>query len=201
MNMFIQTIPALNVAMACFTRIQSFLNSDALQDHRLPMTPPNRHVGSSACASLSGIELETLNTYNSNPELELNLVSIRNASFSWNTSAEPVIRDLSFNLERHKLYFLVGPVGSGKSTLLKGLLGETPSSQGFVYSSSKGTAFVDQTPWIRSGTIKENILGISNFDESWYNQVVHVCALEADIAILPKGHSQFMHLKISLPSY
>jgi ATP-binding cassette subfamily C (CFTR/MRP) protein 1 len=71
--------------------------------------------------------------------------------------------------------------------LLKGLLGETPSSQGFVYSSFPSTAYVDQTPWIQNGTIQQNILGISTFDEPWYRQVVRACALEHDIALMPKG--------------
>jgi ABC-type bacteriocin/lantibiotic exporter with double-glycine peptidase domain len=74
--------------------------------------------------------------------------------------------------------------------LLKGLLGETPSSQGFVYSSFPSTAYVDQTPWIQNGTIQQNILGVSTFDEPWYRQVVRACALEHDIALMPKGHGK-----------
>jgi len=74
--------------------------------------------------------------------------------------------------------------------LLKGLLGETPSSQGFVYSSFPSTAYADQTPWIQNGTIKQNILGISTFDEPWYQQVIRACALEHDIALMPKGHGK-----------
>jgi ATP-binding cassette subfamily C (CFTR/MRP) protein 1 len=95
---------------------------------------------------------------------------------------------LTFNVRRTQLYFIIGPVGSGKSTLLKGLLGETPSSQGFVCSNSPETGFLAQTPWIRNGTIKQNILGISAFDEPWYKQVVHACGLESGIAILLKEH-------------
>lgn len=73
--------------------------------------------------------------------------------------------------------------------MLKGLLGETPSSEGFIYTDTTEIAFVDQPPWIRNGTVQQNILGISLFEEAWYNQVVSACALLGDIAILPKGHA------------
>jgi ATP-binding cassette subfamily C (CFTR/MRP) protein 1 len=68
--------------------------------------------------------------------------------------------------------------------LLKGLLGETPSSQGFVYSNFPSTAYV------QNGTIQQNILGVSTFDEPWYQQVVRACALEHDIALMPNGHGK-----------
>jgi len=77
---------------------------------------------------------------------------------------------------------------------LKGLLGETPSSQGFVYSDSPTTAFVDQTPWVQNGTFQDNILGISSFDEPWYSKVVHACSLDVDIANLPRGHGSLIKL-------
>ena len=109
-------------------------------------------------------------------------------------TVRPVMRDITFNLPRHQFCFIIGPVGSGKSTLLKGLLGETPSSQGFVYSNFPSTAYVDQTPWIQNGTVQQNILGISTFDEHWYRQVVKACALEQDISLMPKGHG-----KLSIP--
>ena len=105
------------------------------------------------------------------------MIVAQNASFSWVAGSGPIVRDVSFTLRRNQFCFIIGPVGSGKSTLLKGLLGETPSSQGFVYSSFPTTAYVDQTPWIQNGTIQQNILGVSTYDEPWYRQVVRaLCA-------------------------
>lgn len=37
MNTLVSAIPMLNAAMACFARIESFLNSDARRDDRLPL--------------------------------------------------------------------------------------------------------------------------------------------------------------------
>lgn len=188
MNTLIRTIPALNSAMACFARIQSFLNSDARKDHRLPL---HGSLPSSGQTSMSDIELEVFqDSSESSKGPHSPILITQNASFGWEPEGSPVVSDVSFALTNHHFCFIIGPVGSGKSTLLKGILGETPSSQGFVYSHSQSTAYVGQTPWIQNGTIQQNILGISSFEEPWYNQVVRACALEVDVAKLPKGHGK-----------
>jgi ATP-binding cassette subfamily C (CFTR/MRP) protein 1 len=193
MNTLVSTIPLLNAAMACFDRIESFLKSDARRDHRLPLIQPAKpNEDSSAPSTNDGIEMKSLPTSNIKSETVSTMMAAQNASFAWTLEGEPAVHDLSFDLKRHQFCFVIGPVGCGKSTLLKGLLGESPSPQGFVYSNVPGTAFVDQTPWIRNGTIQQNILGISAFEEPWYSQVIHACALENDIAILPKGHGELL---------
>lgn len=135
-------IPLLNAALASFTRIESFLKSDARKDHRLPLIDPAGQI-SSIPQGNGDIELQSLKS----PTAESSsiLLVAQNASFAWSEGGVPAIRDLNLVLKRHQLCFVIGPVGCGKSTLLKGLLGETPSSQGFVYSNSPDTAFVDQT--------------------------------------------------------
>jgi ATP-binding cassette subfamily C (CFTR/MRP) protein 1 len=189
MNTLVRTIPSLNAAWACFDRIEDFLKSDARQDHRLPLfgiSEPERRVSPQF---IEGIELEPLGPV-SNADANSTIIATQNASFAWTANEQPTVSNLNFNIQRHQLLFIIGLVGSGKSTLLKGLLGETPSTQGFVYSTSPETAFVDQSPWVRNGTIRENILGISAFQESWYNKVIHCCGLQSDISSMPKGHGQ-----------
>lgn len=193
MNELVSSIPLLNAAIASFTRIESFLKSDARKDHRLPLTNPHAHDDSSSVSPENGdIELKPLQS--SVSKFSSSLILAQNATFAWSDGGKPAIRDLNFDLKRHQICFIIGPVGCGKSTLLKGLLGETPSSQGFVYSNSPDTAFVDQTSWVRNGTIQQNILGISAFEEPWYSQVVHACGLESDIAILPRGHGTSIYI-------
>lgn len=194
MNAIVFTIPMLNAAMACFERIQSFLMSDARRDHRLPLMDsagPAFMDDSSTASFNDGIAMKTFSSNMQQRELSSSLIVAQDASFAWSLSAQPAVSDLNFILQRRQLCFIIGPVGSGKSTLLKGLLGETPSSQGFVYSTSLDTAFVDQTSWIRNGTLQQNVLGISTYDEKWYSKVIHCCGLEGDIGILPKGHCRF----------
>jgi len=189
MNTLMRTIPNLNAAIACFDRIQTFMESDARRDHRLPLESPSTLISTDG-----DIEMSELSRTKSQPPI----VITQSASFSWTEGAAPTIPDFTFTLLRRQFCFVIGPVGSGKSTLLKGLLGETPSSKGFVYSDSSRVAYVEQTPWIQNRTIQENILGVSSLDISWYNQVIHVCALEQDIAILPKGNGKFSEFNLLL---
>jgi len=186
MNTLVRTIPMLNASVACFTRIQAFLNTDARRDHRLPLSRPE---SSGSTISTTNIELQILVPLESERSRR-SIIATQHASFGWEAAELPAVSDATFNLLRHQFCFVIGPIGSGKSTLLKGLLGETPSTQGFVYSDSPTTAFVDQTPWIQNGTIKQNILGISAYDEPWYEQVIRACALEFDISKLLRGHGK-----------
>ncbi|MCJ1434939.1 hypothetical protein MMC27_004309 [Xylographa pallens] len=187
MNIAITTVPYMNAAMACLDRIQSFLESDARKDHRLQLsTPLNETV---LPVPKGSIELRNIPSGSGNNKALPQLIATQNASFAWSVLAKPVVNDVTFQLLRGQFCFIIGPVGCGKSTLLKGLLGETPSVKGFVYSNTPATAYVDQTSWIQNGTIQQNILGISAFEEQWYAQVVRACALEYDISKLPNGHA------------
>ncbi|KAK6614850.1 multidrug resistance-associated protein 1 [Botrytis cinerea] len=181
MNTLVRTIPQINSAVACFDRIQTFMLSDARKDHRLPLS--GSQSSDTTSDSSQGIELKDMS-----PALNPSAMIIaQNASFAWSQDARPVINDFSFTLPCSQSLFIIGPVGCGKSTLLKGLLGETPSSKGFIYAKTARTAYVEQSPWIQNGTIQDNILGPTTFDSPWYDQVVRACALEHDIAILPNG--------------
>lgn len=63
--------------------------------------------------------------------------------------------------------------------------------KGFVYSSVKEIAFVDQTPWIQNTSIKQNVLGLERFEENWYAEVMRVCELVYDARELPDGDGMF----------
>ncbi|KAF7960469.1 hypothetical protein EAE96_000149 [Botrytis aclada] len=181
MNTLVRTIPQINSAVACFERIQTFMLSDARTDHRLPLGGSQSSDNTSD--SSQGIELKDMSAV-LNPSA---MIIAQNTSFAWSQDALPVINDFSYTLKCSQSLFIIGPVGCGKSTLLKGLLGETPSSKGFIYAKTARTAYVEQSPWIQNGTIQDNILGPSIFDSPWYDQVVRACALEHDIAVLPNG--------------
>jgi ATP-binding cassette subfamily C (CFTR/MRP) protein 1 len=198
-NTLLRAIPALKSALACFGRIQNFLVSPSRQPHVLRLNAPTDADG-----CLSGHELSINTTYldlvtDENIEL-VNLtpqmgnfshpimIDVRNASFAWTVGGPPIIHDVSCSVLRNSFVFVIGPVGCGKSTLLKGLMSETPSSRGFVYCSSSGISFVDQTPWIQNTTIQQNIIGPAILDEEWYREVVRACCLDHDIAALSNSH-------------
>uniref|UniRef100_A0A8R1ETX6 ABC transmembrane type-1 domain-containing protein n=1 Tax=Caenorhabditis japonica TaxID=281687 RepID=A0A8R1ETX6_CAEJA len=48
-------------------------------------------------------------------------------------------------------------------------------------------AYVPQQPWIQNMTLRDNITFGRPFDRKRYDQVLHACALKADIKILPAG--------------
>lgn len=62
---------------------------------------------------------------------------------------------------------VIGRVGSGKSTLLSAILGEIDKVEGQVSRRGK-IAYIPQTSWLRSATIRENIVFESEYDEKRY---------------------------------
>jgi ATP-binding cassette subfamily C (CFTR/MRP) protein 1 len=194
LNVFLRTIQLIHSALACFGRIQSFLAADSLQGHVLPLNASSyssikevRRTTDLESENAKSIQLQDLGSNLTNRSAAMN---VRNASFSWGNNAAPTINDVSFSIHRGDIVFVIGPVGCGKSTLLKGLMSETPSSQGFVYSSISEIAFVDQTPWVQNVTIQQNVVGPSILNQAWYDEVIHACALDHDIASMPKRDSK-----------
>lgn len=54
--------------------------------------------------------------------------------------------------------------------------------------SRRGTiAYIPQTSWLRSSTIRDNILFETPYDEARYNHILKICELETDLDILPGG--------------
>lgn len=49
---------------------------------------------------------------------------------------------------------------------------------------SIGFGYVPQSPWLQRGTIRDNIVWGSVFDEQWYKSVLFACALNDDIIAL-----------------
>ncbi|RDW82931.1 cyclic peptide transporter [Coleophoma crateriformis] len=193
----LRTIPNLKAGLACFDRIQSFLESDSRRFHVLPLN---------AASNLSNLNFNedpvAITDVDVHPNMSFELqefevqlphpskvlIDVRNASFGWSLSGPPQINDVTFSVAQGSFVFIIGPVGCGKSTLLKGLMSETPSLKGFVYSNSLESAFADQSPWIQNTSIRDNIIGTAIFNESWYNEVIEACALQYDIAALPDSH-------------
>ncbi|HVZ34372.1 MAG TPA: ATP-binding cassette domain-containing protein, partial [Polyangiaceae bacterium] len=53
------------------------------------------------------------------------LIRVRGLEFGWDSHV--LLRDASFDIERHDVFLILGGSGSGKSTLLRHLIGlETP---------------------------------------------------------------------------
>jgi hypothetical protein len=57
-----------------------------------------------------------------------------------------------------------------------------------VFTTDRSVAYVPQQPWILNGTVRDNILFGSKFDEDRYRQTISACALDHDISQLIAGH-------------
>uniref|UniRef100_A0A8C8DUL0 Canalicular multispecific organic anion transporter 1 n=1 Tax=Oryzias sinensis TaxID=183150 RepID=A0A8C8DUL0_9TELE len=113
-------------------------------------------------------------------------VSVRNGSFSWERDAEPLLKDVSLDIEPGRLVAVVGAVGSGKSSLMSALLGEMHCTEGFI--NIKGSlAFVPQQAWIQNATLRDNILFGSPHEEKRFQEVIQACALGPDLKLLAAG--------------
>ncbi|KAK2590420.1 hypothetical protein QQS21_011893 [Conoideocrella luteorostrata] len=179
----------LSAAFGAFDRIQKFLTEASRVDYRelaAPVTGSKRHPHHSH----GSIELQSLRSSAAfRDEAAANSdtsVEVKGCSFAW-TADKTVIKHIDLRLSRGQLAMIVGPVASGKSTLLKGLLGEVTHASGRIRLQTNRTSWCDQNPWILNQSIRQNIIGYSQFNEALYIQVTEACDLQSDFLQLPLG--------------
>ncbi|KAI0126691.1 P-loop containing nucleoside triphosphate hydrolase protein [Xylariales sp. AK1849] len=163
-------------SMACLDRIQDFLLLEKRTDYRLTdphPNPPSRHSF----------------LHENEEKLENPLIDARDASFGWDKDeGKVVLKNVSIEILPSTFNLLVGPVASGKSTLLKSFLGETYLYSGSIsFGNIEEVAYCDQDAWILNQSIRDNIVGFSQFSEDFYNRVIVACQLEEDLGHLPAG--------------
>ncbi|KAL3689444.1 hypothetical protein R1sor_015753 [Riccia sorocarpa] len=108
-------------------------------------------------------------------------ISMHKAVLSWESdAATPTLREIDFDVKHGQHVAVCGPVGAGKSSLLYSILGETLKLSGDVKVSGT-VAYVAQTAWIQSGTVRDNILFGKPMDKDRYEQTIKACALDSDI--------------------
>lgn len=112
---------------------------------------------------------------------------LKDTAFGVGEDNRPIIQGLNLTINRYSLTLVIGNVGSGKSTLLKSLIGELPLRSGSMQITSSESSYCEQQPWLINGTIQNNILGPSTFDEEWFQTVIKSCALDRDFESLPLG--------------
>lgn len=110
-----------------------------------------------------------------------------------------VIADISYNFQLGNKYAIVGPSGSGKSTLLNILIGKLTDYTGSITFSDielrqiegkvlrENILYIDQAPFLFSGTIRENITLGEHFSDTNFVEVIKDAALEDIIEKLPAG--------------
>ncbi|MCL7024271.1 hypothetical protein MKW94_017541, partial [Papaver nudicaule] len=108
-------------------------------------------------------------------------IEIKSGVFSWELDlAVPTLRSVDLVVKRGQKIAVCGPVGAGKSSFLCAILGEIPKISGSV-DVLGSIAYVSQTSWIQSGTIRDNILFGQPMDKGRYNKAIKASALDKDI--------------------
>ena len=102
--------------------------------------------------------------------------------------AKDAITRVSFSLRAGETLAVVGPVASGKSSLVCALLGQLTRTRGvFVLARGARLAYAGQSPWVFSGSLRDNVLFGLPLDAAWYAAVLDACCLRPDLAQLPLG--------------
>ena len=128
---------------------------------------------------------------------EIEGISLKNLNYAYEN--KQVLSDISYHFELGNKYAIVGPSGSGKSTLLNILVGKLVDYTGSATFSNlelneisgkdlrKNILYIDQTPYLFSGTIRDNITLGETFSDAAFHQVIQEAALEDIIEKLPNG--------------
>ena len=118
-------------------------------------------------------------------------------------SYTPVRSDITISIPYRALALVVGAtgttklrslhklrnvcLGSGKSTFLQCILGECIRRHGVMRIQCSSISYAPQMSFLQSGSIRDNILFGSVFNEDRYRTVLWCCALVRDIETLKDG--------------
>ena len=72
----------------------------------------------------------------------MSVLSLKNISFSYDRT--PVLKDISYEFEKGKMYCIIGKSGAGKTTLLSLLSGLATPSEGEILYNDKSIADIDK---------------------------------------------------------
>ncbi|KAJ8687082.1 hypothetical protein QAD02_022876 [Eretmocerus hayati] len=112
-------------------------------------------------------------------------IKFNHVTAKWNSmSSDPTLNNIDLEIEKGKLYILIGMVGSGKSSLLSAILGELNLVSGQVEVDGK-VSYADQESWVFGASVRQNILFGQEFKNQKYQKVVNVCALRKDFEQFP----------------
>ncbi|XP_073262159.1 ABC transporter C family member 3 [Populus alba] len=131
-------------------------------------------------------ENQELSKVNSLPQQNHSVINITTGEYAWETSNTNIlqptvtIREDIRIMKRNKVA-ICGSVGSGKSSFIFSIIREIPRISGSGIEVVGSRAYVSQTPWIQSGTIKDNILFGNNMKKAFYKNVIEACALQEDL--------------------
>lgn len=139
------------------------------------MYPNNTNSTSNGCTSNKDASPgDTTEEYSKKYSLYLHNCSFaRNpkipVSLSPNSGRNTSLIDISLAVRRGELVGVVGGMASGKSTLISALSGEIKKTRGSLNIFDK-VVYVPNRPWLKSGTIRDNISFGANVSQQSINR-------------------------------
>ncbi|GKU21471.1 unnamed protein product [Fusarium langsethiae] len=167
-------IPMGAQAIGCYGRIQSFLRS-------------SEHPSDLISAGINSFQatMTSSEEHTAGPETMIVLEPFKQPNDTIKEDL-PAKTDQAVRFMPQGVIAITGPSGCGKSTLLRELLAFEESQLSGVYPSND-IAYCSQTPWVFQGTVRDNIIGHSELDNTWYQSVIRICELHVDLDSMPKG--------------
>lgn len=98
------------------------------------------------------------------------------------SGTEFVLGPLNLEIPKNRLTMCVGPVAAGKTSLLNAIIGiMKPERPGTLQIGVQRMALCTQDPWIKSGSVRENIVFFSDYNEARYQETLEMCCLAEDL--------------------
>ena len=114
-------------------------------------------------------------------------VKMTNLTAKWEPGqAENTLEGVNLELEKGKLYAVIGMVGSGKSSFLSAILGEITVTEGHVRVNGT-VSYAGQEAWVFGATVRHNILFGQAYERQRYQRVIKACSLQRDFKQFPQG--------------
>lgn len=181
-----QALPELSSGLTCLGRVQEYLDLNQRQDYREATTNPLISVPEKQSALQCSANAQPPESFSDKTRIRQRgendfVIIAKNAFFGLGLNSGPILKDISCEVKTGDVVMIIGPTGSGKSSLLRAFLGEMVKLDGFVKFSSARIGFCDQTPWLTNRSIRDNIVGKYEFEEVWFNTVVHACVLDDEL--------------------
>ncbi|KAF7524095.1 hypothetical protein PCG10_005999 [Penicillium crustosum] len=191
----LSAIPSIAAATGCFDRVQAFLLLPTGPQHAAKGFVLTRETEVDGSPHITEMKYMTSRGSPDTTDLQKPVISMEHLDIRPSPSAKIVLKDVNFEVPLGAMVIIQGPVGSGKSTLLRAILGQAVCETGFATVTIRQPAFCAQTPWLPTGPIRDAICGGFSagpvkedaFDKDWYATILHACALNSDLDMLPEG--------------
>ncbi|XP_018345324.1 PREDICTED: ATP-binding cassette sub-family C member Sur [Trachymyrmex septentrionalis] len=158
--------------------VTTFGSLDNIEEDEDPRSSILREFGLPIDSSIDTI-------FEKDPEVSESVLKVTPSTFAWGSDENMLMVD-ALNFPRGQLTIIVGKTGSGKTSLLLALLGEIQKTSGSVeWTKGLKIAYVARQPWLQNATLRDNILFGSRYRSRRYRNVLHACALQPDVDILP----------------